>query len=44
MKSLRLDLDAMQVTTFEVTPAIPALEQERVTIKQTCGVVCNWTD
>jgi hypothetical protein len=42
---LRLDLDAMEVTTFEVTPAVSALKQERVTVNsQTCGVVCNWTD
>lgn len=42
---LRLDLDAMEVTTFEVTPAVEARKQERVTVNsQTCGVVCNWTD
>ncbi|HST61348.1 MAG TPA: hypothetical protein VLK84_21770 [Longimicrobium sp.] len=44
MKTLRLDLDAMEVTTFEVMPAIPVLKQERATIKTTCGVICNWTD
>jgi hypothetical protein len=44
MKTLRLDLEAVQVTTFEMAPATATLNYVAVTIPRSCDPPCEWTN
>lgn len=45
MKTLRLDVAVLEVTTIEMTPRAAAAEEagEGVTVDRTCCTDCQWT-